>query len=160
MAIVLITGMSGTGKTTVLEELARRGHRTVETDEPGWIEEVWQGGTLERLWIPEKITALLDSHSAGHLFIQGTVPNQGVFYPRFDAIVLLGAPLETMLERIATRTNNPFGKSAEERYRIVQDRAEIEPILRARATHQINTGHLSNRQVADCLEKIARDAET
>jgi predicted ATPase len=28
--------MSGTGKSSALAELARRGFRTVETDEPGW----------------------------------------------------------------------------------------------------------------------------
>lgn len=33
MAAVLITGCSGGGKSTLLEELARRGHRTVR--EPG-----------------------------------------------------------------------------------------------------------------------------
>ena len=35
---ILLTGMSGTGKTTALAELARRGFRTVETDDPGWKE--------------------------------------------------------------------------------------------------------------------------
>jgi predicted ATPase len=33
---VLITGMSGTGKSTVLAELAQRGFRAVDPDEPGW----------------------------------------------------------------------------------------------------------------------------
>jgi len=36
MARVLLTGMSGTGKTTVLAELQRRGHMTVDTDYNGW----------------------------------------------------------------------------------------------------------------------------
>jgi predicted ATPase len=37
VARVLITGMSGTGRTTVLEELRRRGHRTLDTDYDGWV---------------------------------------------------------------------------------------------------------------------------
>ena len=40
MPIVLVTGMSGAGKSTVLAELERRGHRVVDTDVPGWCEEV------------------------------------------------------------------------------------------------------------------------
>jgi predicted ATPase len=32
VARILITGMSGTGKSTLLAELGRRGHRTVDTD--------------------------------------------------------------------------------------------------------------------------------
>ena len=36
MARVLVTGMSGAGKTTVLDELRRRGHMTVDTDYDGW----------------------------------------------------------------------------------------------------------------------------
>ena len=36
MRRILVTGMSGTGKSSALAELARRGFRTVDTDEPGW----------------------------------------------------------------------------------------------------------------------------
>jgi len=35
---VLVTGMSGTGKSTVLAELARRGFQVVETDDAPWSE--------------------------------------------------------------------------------------------------------------------------
>ena len=38
MTSVLITGTSGTGKSTLLDELARCGHRTLNTDEDGWCE--------------------------------------------------------------------------------------------------------------------------
>ena len=38
MRRVLVTGMSGTGKSTALAELGRRGFRVVDTDEPGWSE--------------------------------------------------------------------------------------------------------------------------
>ena len=36
MTKVLITGMSGTGKSTVLRELGKRGHRVVDTDSDDW----------------------------------------------------------------------------------------------------------------------------
>jgi dephospho-CoA kinase len=35
---VLVTGMSGTGKSSALVELGRRGYRVVDTDGPGWKE--------------------------------------------------------------------------------------------------------------------------
>jgi dephospho-CoA kinase len=36
MSRVLVTGMSGAGKSTVLGELRRRGLLAVDTDDPGW----------------------------------------------------------------------------------------------------------------------------
>ncbi|MGW4667271.1 hypothetical protein [Streptosporangium sandarakinum] len=36
MAKILVTGMSGTGKSTALEMLAARGHRAVDTDSDRW----------------------------------------------------------------------------------------------------------------------------
>lgn len=49
---VLVTGMSGTGKSTVLAELGRRGHRVVDTDYSGWSEEVAlpDGTGWQQLW--------------------------------------------------------------------------------------------------------------
>ena len=38
MSAVLVTGMSGTGKSSALAELGRRGYRVVDTDDPGWRE--------------------------------------------------------------------------------------------------------------------------
>jgi hypothetical protein len=52
--------------------------------------------------------------------------------------VLLSAPAEVLLERIGSRTANPFGKSAEERERILADLAEAQPLPRATATHELD----------------------
>ena len=35
MSKILVTGMSGTGKSSALAELDRRGYRVVDTDDPG-----------------------------------------------------------------------------------------------------------------------------
>jgi serine kinase of HPr protein (carbohydrate metabolism regulator) len=84
-AAVLVTGMSGVGKSTVLAELTQRGFTTVDTDYGPWIH-VEEG---EPLWREPMIHALLDRPRETPLFVQGTVANQGLFYRRFDAIVLL-----------------------------------------------------------------------
>ena len=141
--------MSGTGKSSALIELARRGHRVVDTDDGDWIED-----GPERLWRAERIDELLAEHHEGTLFVSGCVANQGSFYPRFDAVVLLSAPLEVVLERIASRRTNDYGKTDAERALIVDDMTIVEPILRTGATAEIDT-RLPLAEVADRLESIA-----
>jgi hypothetical protein len=50
--------------------------------------------------------------SSWWLFIAGCVGNQAAVYDRFDAVVLLSAPLDVILDRVADRTN-PLGSTAE-----------------------------------------------
>ena len=75
MAVVLLTGMSGAGKSTVLGELGRLGHAVVDTDVGGWTVE-----GPERQWHGGRLTALLDAHTDGHLFLGGTVAGQGALW--------------------------------------------------------------------------------
>jgi dephospho-CoA kinase len=152
VAVVLVTGMSGTGKSSALAELARRGHRVVDTDYGDWIEE-----GPERLWREDRVDALLTEHDNGLLFVSGCVPNQGKFYPRFDAVVLLSAPADVIVERVRTRDTNDYGKSDAERESILRDLATVEPLLRAGATAEIDT-RVSPAEVADELERIANRA--
>jgi dephospho-CoA kinase len=150
LSVVLVTGMSGTGKSAALTELERRRHRVVDTDYGDWIDT----SGAEPLWREDRIAALLDEHSEGALFVAGCVANQGRFYPRFDAVVLLRAPLDVILERVAARESNDFGKSDEERARIAQDLETFEPLLRAGATAEIDTRAPLDEVVSE-LERIA-----
>jgi dephospho-CoA kinase len=156
VTVVLVTGMSGTGKSAALAELARRGHRVVDTDYGGYSEEVpcSDPGGWEQLWREDRIEALLDGHDDGVLFISGCVSNQGKFYPRFDAVVLLSAPADVIFERVAYRESNAFGKRDAERERIFDDLANVEPLLRAGATAEIDTCTPLD-EVVDRLERIA-----
>ena len=146
--MVLVTGMSGTGKSSVLAELARRGHRVVDTDYGGWIDD----STGEPFWREDRIQALLDENADGTLFIAGCVANQGKFYPRFEAIVLLSAPPAVLLGRVAER-KNPYGKTGAQREKVLRDRKRFEPLLRRGATAEIDT-RIPVGDVADELEKL------
>src|SRR5438552_14358614 len=76
---VLVTGMSGTGKSSALAELGRRGYRVVDNDDPGWREyreDIGSSDELRRgewLWVEERIIRLLDSDDGRSLFVQGCV---------------------------------------------------------------------------------------
>jgi dephospho-CoA kinase len=155
MTAILVTGMSGAGKSTVLAELERRGHPVVDTDADGWTEEVSDPDRgADRMWREDRIDALLSEHGDGVLFVSGCVPNQGRFYARFAAVVLLTAPAEVMLERVATRDTNDYGKRAAERALIVEDIRAVEPLLRAGATAEIDTRR-PVAEIADMLEAVA-----
>ena len=135
MVVVLLTGMSGAGKSTALAGLADLGHETVDTDGPRWIELV----DGEPLWRPALIDEVLDRTRSGPLFLLGTVANQGDWAHRFDAVVLLTAPVELLLGRLHDRRPDEFGGAAEDRAKVAADTAEIEPRLRAMATHVVDT---------------------
>lgn len=132
---VLLTGMSGAGKSTALRELALLGYVTVDTDDAGW-KDIVDG---EPLWREAEVLALLDRPRDVPLFVSGTVANQGQFTTCFDAVVLMTAPAEVLLERVRARTTNNFGKTADGRAMVARDIVEVEPLLRAAATHVVDT---------------------
>ena len=139
MPKVLVTGMSGTGKSAALQILGERGHWVVDTDTDEWSHWVTlPDGSPDWIWREDAIAALLASHQDGHLFVAGCKTNQGKLYPKFDHIALLSAPADLLLARIAARTSNPYGKDSGERAQILQYLTEVEPLLRATATIEID----------------------
>jgi shikimate kinase len=128
--------MSGTGKSTSLAALRRLGFDAIDTDEPGWTE--WSDEEVGYVWHEDRIAELLARERDVPLYVSGTVSNQGRFYRHFDAIVLLSAPADVLPGRIDSRTTNPYGKTAEERNLILAHLAEVEPLLRATCTHEID----------------------
>lgn len=71
----------------------------------------------------------------------------------FDHIVLLSAPAEILLSRVAARQNNPFGKNPEERALILKHLVEVEPLLRNSASLEIDAS-ASIEEVVHQLENL------
>jgi len=132
---VLLTGMSGAGKSAVVRALAARGYKAIDTDD-GWCQPAPDG---RQMWRADAIEVLLATEDADILFMAGCEENQAQFHPRFDHIILLSAPLETLVERLATRTSNSFGKAPEDLRRILDDLQTVEPLLRRVADHEVRT---------------------
>lgn len=144
---VLITGMSGTGKTAVIRELAARGFTTHDLDTPDWSHWVdtapADGLTPAKgkdwIWQEERVRVLLSAPHEGLLFISGCAENMHRLYPLIDRIILLSAPIDTIMTRLEERSVDGYGHTAEERARIAELIATIEPLLRAAAHHEIDT---------------------
>ncbi len=153
MRKVLVTGMSGTGKSSALDELRRLGFQVVDTDEPGWTE--WSDREGGYAWREDRIRELLERDGGPALYVSGTVSNQGQFYGYFDAVVLLSAPAQVLLNRIKSRTTNPYGKTRQQRELILRDLAEVEPLLRKTCTHEID----GTQPLAVVVEELAKLGE-
>lgn len=147
MKRVLITGMSGTGKSTVVQELTARGYRALDLDTPEWSEwvDVDPSDKLaprqgkDWMWREDRVGTLLSAPGDETLFISGCAENMGRFLPRLDLVVLLSAPPATIMQRLAARPIGGYGHLASERNKVVDLISKIEPLLRKSADHKIDT---------------------
>ena len=170
MKRVLITGMSGTGKSTVTRALAVRGYKAVDLDSAEWSrwvpvaeddpfeppsrpESEWQ--SRDWVWREDRVAQLLAEQDADVLFVSGTAANQGRFHSHFDHIVLLSAPTSVLIERLSSRTTNDYGKEADELARVLQHVETVEPLLRRAASLEVDTS-VPLDQVLQIVEEAVR----
>ena len=158
MKRVLLTGMSGTGKSTVTVALAARGYKAIDLDSDAyskWVEVAEDSGVLpdrDWVWREDRVQDLLSTEDTGLLFVSGCAQNMGRFLPQFDQVILLSAPGEIIAERLATRTTNSYGKSPAEVARVLDLIETVEPLLRRVAGHKIDTSVGLDKVVAEVLQ--------
>ena len=68
----------------------------------------------------------------------------------FDYRVLLTAPRAVLVERLRTRTNNPYGRDSRELAQVLADLAAVEPLLR-RSADLVLTTTAPTEEIADVL---------
>jgi shikimate kinase len=162
MKRVLITGMSGTGKSAVVAELVSRGQWAVDLDTPDWSQwvDADPGDQLtpaegkDWIWQEDRVRELLSRQSEGVLFVSGCAENMHRLFPLIERIILLSAPLATIMERLEARASGGYGSTDAERQKVGELIATIEPLLRRSAHHEIDSSGPPSCTVDEILKVI------
>jgi gluconate kinase len=117
----LVDGLSGAGKSSVYEELIRRGYKAISTDRAWKYHADHHAGLPGRptdydnsTWDEQKALDELERPEPDVLFVCGSSRNRDRFLPYFSKIFNLRIDDATMRRRLRERTNNDFGKQPEE----------------------------------------------
>lgn len=117
----LVEGVSGTGKTTVAEELERRGHQVVHGDralayqgDPVTGEPLAGHAHGHHVWRVETVRALAADPTAPATFFCGGSRNHARVRDVFDAVFVLEVDLPTLERRLRGRADDEFGGRPEE----------------------------------------------
>ena len=124
----LIEGVSGTGKTSVCEELRRRGFNAINGD----TELAYQGDPetgeptddipshWRHIWRVDRVRALVADQGERFTFFCGGSRNFSKFQDLFDGILVLEIDLDTLNRRLDQRPADEFGSQQTERELIVR----------------------------------------
>lgn len=131
----LIEGVSGTGKSSVWQELRRRGYAAINGDrelayqgDPTTGEKTESASHEHHIWDVEKVRRLAANQDDEATFFCGGSRNFKQFIDLFDEIFILDVDAQTLNERLDNRTDNDTGKSKSERELILRLHATKEDI--------------------------------
>lgn len=117
----LVEGLSGVGKSSVYEELIRRGYKAISTDRawkrhagPDTAPSTGPSHHGSSMWDEQKAVSELESLEPEVLFVCGSSRNRDRFLSYFTKVFNLRIDDDTMRRRLQERSNNDFGKQPEE----------------------------------------------
>jgi dephospho-CoA kinase len=131
--LVLVTGISGSGKSTVCEELKPRGYEAHDIDLEGnavWVHrktgEVTAMPAAPKVgtpqWLAEwewrvvrhKVEGLAERAGDRTVFLCGITANEKEVWHLFSLVIYLSIDSQTLRRRVASRTTKDFGKAPHE----------------------------------------------
>ncbi|HUC01812.1 MAG TPA: AAA family ATPase [Candidatus Paceibacterota bacterium] len=172
---VLITGIAGTGKSTIAKALNGKGIQAIDLhDVPGVF--FWQDkktkmaveyapvhskdwfDTVDRLCDIGKVKEMLEQNPAVVMVGSTSGSNQNEFFSLFDKIILLQSNPETLVHRMRTRVNKSgYGKTEAEQEDNIEWQKEYDPLLLSLGAIPVNTEGDLDGVVGKIIEIIKSD---
>jgi thymidylate kinase len=150
MSLIFITGIAGSGKSTVLDELRSRGYEAYGTDEDGMAH--WHDNTTgymhpkssiktehrtpdfiknNRWKISRKIVGDLALKAQEKpIFLCGVASNDDEIWDLFSGVFALVVDEATLRQRLSNRTTNDYGKAQHELEQTLEQHANSEGIYK------------------------------
>ena len=157
----LIDGVSGAGKTTICEELCKRGYKAVEADEvlAGFIDPATGLPTDDHSsenwhWDKTKFDAMVQAAGDRDLFVCGGAMNKPDFLHYFTRIFTLHIDDETLKQRLASRTSNDYGKKSEELIFQLRENQLTEQYVKERGAVLIDATQSISRVVDEIISNV------
>lgn len=130
MKSILITGVPGTGKTTICHKLKELGYAACDMDKKRNLFIMVDKTTRTPIenhdntdkekvknmdWICDTVLlkSLIDAETSPLAFYCGNASNIDEVLPHFDYVILVKTTSENLKERLTTRTTNDYGKTPE-----------------------------------------------
>lgn len=169
--IYYITGVSGTGKSTVTKELNKRGVFAIDQDSKEYGLCSWKNNkTMKDArfeygigkdfleandWYCdiEKLKQILDENK-NIAFVCGVSANQDRYLNLFDKVFLLQCSPEVLIKRIDGREDHQFGKDPSEKEHILNWYGEFEKNLINKGAITINNNNSIDIVVDEILKNI------
>jgi dephospho-CoA kinase len=132
MSLIYITGVPGSGKTTVQKELERQAFEAYDIDQPRFggptnlvtgepasippLEERSSVWFKQHEWRVSRtaVEELKRQSEARMVYLCGTATTEHLIWDLFDKVLYLQVDEATLRTRLANRAGNDFGKSEEE----------------------------------------------
>jgi len=168
---ILITGISGTGKSAICDELNRLGYKAFNIEEiKGLFSMInkktckpfknFDNDNIESVkqadWIcnKRKLQHLMKKNSEEKLvFYCGTASNLNDLLQLFDKIFLLQTNQKILRERLSNRTSNNFGRTAEIQKLVFSWKKLWEDHMKKKGAIIINANHSLQEIAINILKK-------
>ncbi len=169
MKKIFITGIAGTGKTTVARELRKRGFSVIDVDHVPNLCSWTHLETGERVHKENPDNHFIDTHdyrcdtemlkrlmneSGNVVFVCGCVGDNSELLPLFDKTFLLQCSSETLVERLTTRSTNDFGKDPAVQERMLAWRKVFDDLMCTAGAIPIDTKRELNEVLQNILDLV------
>ena len=178
MALIYITGVSGSGKTAVRNTLQTLEYEAYDVDSPeiSVITELETGKTIEippadlrgsdwfsrHSWtiLPNAIYNLKKLSDSRLVFLCGAAKNDKDFWEQFDLVICLDISEKELRYRIANRKDNDYGKNSHELQEIIDWHGAATEKYKALGAYVINAERPKDEVVEMILNLVDNVSNT